>query len=115
MLTDAWSLFSDMSYRSAVDRAYYAMFHAAHAALAFAGVSEPRTHRGLRTVLGKQLILTGTIERQYGRNLAYAQQVREQMTYDVSASPSQEETEGLLEMARAFVDRVQSFVSGASE
>ena len=32
---------------SAVDRAYYSMFHAAHAALAFRGVQEPKTHKGL--------------------------------------------------------------------
>ena len=49
MLADARLMLERESYRSAVDRAYYAMFHAVRAALHKDGVDLPKTHAGLRS------------------------------------------------------------------
>lgn len=42
--------------RSAVNRVYYAMFYAAHAALALKGVEEPKTHKGLVAQFGSKIV-----------------------------------------------------------
>jgi len=114
MLSDAWGLFSDVSYRSAADRAYYAMFHAAHGALGHVGIEEPRTHRGLRSLFGKHLVIPGLIEREHARNLAAAQQMREEMTHELVASPSREEVKDLLTQARACIDSVRTITARES-
>src|SRR3990172_6816347 len=52
MLADAKSLCDEGRLRSAADRAYYTMFHAAQAALAGRGEKAPRAPKGLRAMLG---------------------------------------------------------------
>jgi len=47
-LTDAKFCLAHSRLRSAVNNAYYAMFHASQSILASKGVRPPRTHKGLR-------------------------------------------------------------------
>ena len=51
----------------AVSRAYYAAFHAARAMVLSIGL-EPRSHRGLTTLLGQHFVLPGTSssDREFG-------------------------------------------------
>ena len=50
-----------------VSRAYYAVFHAAKAALAFHGGTLPGSHGGVRQQFGIRLVESGLIERRWGK------------------------------------------------
>lgn len=56
-------------YDTACNRAYYAAFEAAHAALAAYGVAEPKSHRGVDSLFKKHLVKTGLISSKVGDNL----------------------------------------------
>lgn len=62
----------------AANRAYYAMFDAAVAALSWAGAgadtgqSPPKTHSGLITSFGNHLVRTGKLAPEFGRALTVA-------------------------------------------
>lgn len=111
MLSDAKWLLANDRLSSAADRAYYAMFHAAQAALAVRGVTAPRSHRGLRTQFGKHPVLTGVIEREYSRDLALAHQLRQESSYEIYATPESNSVSELVTKAGRFVERIEQFVA----
>lgn len=110
MLADAQSLHAQGRLRSAADRAYYCMFHAAQAALAKYGFKAPRTHKGLRSQFGEKLVATGILERDYSRDLTMAQEVRQESTYEAYAPPDAEEVSDLIDRAGRFLGRVRKLV-----
>jgi len=60
----------------AANRAYYAMFDAARAALAATGREPPRTHRGLISAFSLHLVKDGTIPVEHSRDLNHAERLR---------------------------------------
>jgi uncharacterized protein (UPF0332 family) len=64
----------------ATNRAYYAMFDAAIAALSWAGVGttqdQPKTHSGLIANFGLRLVQTGRLPAELGRSLNRVQELR---------------------------------------
>lgn len=92
----------------AVNRAYYAMFDAAIAALAWAGIDtaqdHPKTHGGLIGSFGLHLVQTGQLPAELGRSLNRVQELR--LTGDYMASPVP------LEKARWAVQEADTFVAG---
>ncbi len=91
-------------------RAYYAMFHAARAALTKAG-SNPRTHEGVVSEFGRRLVLEGVFPRDLGRALAEAKAARETYEYSATAEMGGEEAEALLKDAERFVSLVKSYLT----
>ncbi len=89
MLSQAEEMFFLRHYDLAVNRYYYACFHAVHALLVANGLSA-KTHEGLLAVFGKEFVLTGKIERKHSSFLARMEQLRKKAdyncVYDVSAS-----------------------------
>lgn len=71
----------------ATNRAYYAMFDAAIAALSWAGAeqSPPKTHGGLIASFGQKLVRTGKLDATFGRALNRVQELR--LTADYLAEP----------------------------
>jgi uncharacterized protein (UPF0332 family) len=73
----------------ATNRAYYAMFDAAIAALSWAGVvgeqSPPKTHGGLIASFGQNLVRTDKLPSEFGRALNRVQELR--LTADYLAEP----------------------------
>ncbi len=88
-------------------RAYYAMFHAARAALTKIGVN-PRTHEGTVSEFGRRLVLEGVFPRELGRALAEAKAARETYEYSATAEISREEAEALLKDAERFVSEIRN-------
>jgi uncharacterized protein (UPF0332 family) len=69
------------------DRAYYAMFDAAHAALlavsrSAAGDTSIKTHAGMVRAFHKRFILTGLIDDEHGRALNQVNQLRQRAEGD---------------------------------
>ena len=110
MLNDAKSFLRDGHLKSAADRAYYSMFHAAQAALANEGMKPPRTHSGLRSQFARHFVRAGIVEREFSKHLTLAQEMREKSTYEVYADISRGSTEELVDNAEAFVQRIKALV-----
>jgi len=111
MLADALALHKEGRLRSAADRAYYSIFHAAQAALASRGLKAPRTHKGLRSQFGEQLISTGMLERDYSRDLTKAFEMRQESTYEAYGLVAGDEVSDLIGRAERFLKRIKGFVS----
>ena len=102
----------DMS--GACNRAYYAMFDAARAAL-LAG-KDPvkseviKTHSGLIAAFSLHLIKPGRIPTIYGKSLRQADQIRLMADYS-DEEPDRESTASSIEQANHFVRAVASYLA----
>lgn len=95
----------------AVNRAYYAMFAAASAALLAvrtdaAGVVA-KTHRGLIAAFGKELVLPGHVAAELGRSLNVVEELRITADY-VGRLQSLHEATWVVEQAQAFVTALRT-------
>ena len=93
----------------ACNRAYYAMYYAAQAALLAAGIAEPengyKSHQGLIGAFGKHLVLSGQIDPALGRSLNKVQRLRQLADY-VGDAPSIEDATLAVAEAKTFVAAV---------
>ncbi|ADC64615.1 HEPN domain protein [Ferroglobus placidus DSM 10642] len=96
---------------TAVNCAYYAMFHAAQAILAFNGIGPSRTHRDLREVFGKEIILKGLADRELGRVLSRAFELRQASSYEVYAHFGEDVVREIGKKSGGFVKRIKEFMS----
>ncbi len=109
-LEDSKKLLELKRFRSAIDRAYYAMFHAAQAILAFKGIAPPKTHKGLRELFGKEIILKGLIEKDFGKDLTRAFELRQASTYEVYAKFGEDVVGEIVEKAERFVSKIKELI-----
>lgn len=79
-LTSATLLLADGDFEGACNRAYYAMFDAAHALLLQSGAhvnpAETKTHSGLIGAFGKHLVKPGIVSANFGRSLNQVEHIR---------------------------------------
>lgn len=102
----AEKLFRDGDYEDAVSRAYYAMYHAARAALSTVKVF-PKTHEGVVSEFGRKFVLAGIFPKELGRNLADVKAARETYEYSVTATVGKSEAEVILLNAQEFVNAIK--------
>ncbi|MGE7154683.1 HEPN domain-containing protein [Methylorubrum rhodesianum] len=95
----------------ACNRAYYAMFDAARAALMLlpegtAPIATIKTHRGLIMAFGQYLVATGRIDPAFGRSLNQVEKLRLSSDYFGDVLPAED---GLwaVEQAETFVNVVK--------
>ena len=93
----------------AVSRSYYAMFHAANAALATKGL-QPKTHNGTQKLFNEKLVLTGQVTREHGRELGKGQQRRTSAEYNVYEDVPQSTGEEQCRRARQFLQEVRGWL-----
>lgn len=103
-------LLQENLYNASISRSYYAMFHAAKAALLLSGI-EPKTHEGVINHFGLHLVKTGSIEEAFGRSLSTLRFVWEKGDYDVYVFYSQEDAKARLAEAGRFVERVKRYLT----
>ena len=94
------------SLRTAIDRAYYAMHHSAVALLCHLGVRPPRSHAGLMSVFGQEVVNKGVMPREFGPMLRRANRARMAGTYSPYANITESLAQANVNNARLFVDRV---------
>ena len=112
-LADARLCLEHSRLRSAINNAYYAMFHASQAILALKGISPPKTHKGLRELLGREIIITGLLEKDLGRGLSEAFEIRQVSTYDIYANFGEEDVSKIVGKAERFVKRIKEIIDEA--
>ena len=96
-------------FESAVSRAYYAMFYAAEAVLLSRGLSFS-SHRGVISSFGEHFVKTGKFQKEMGRELNRAFEMRQLGDYEYTFVISREEAEMLLTAAEQFVKQVTDYV-----
>ena len=92
--------------QNAVSRAYYAMMHAANAALATKGL-QAKTHKGTHTLFNEHLVQSGEVDKQRGRDLVRGQRRRTSADYDVSRDVSESEAHEQCTGATTFLTAIR--------
>ena len=93
----------------AINRYYYACFHALHALFLEYGFSA-HTHEGLIILFGREFVQTGKIDRQYGRFLSRMEQLRKLADYNCTTSVSEEEAHELAQPAHGLVNEIKKML-----
>lgn len=96
------------NFRSAITAAYYAVYHAARAALATKGVAT-RTHKGLIQQFGKHFMQTKSVSAEHGQTLTDLHDERQAADY-LAMTGSLEEA-----AVHDSVQRAESFVNAVEE
>jgi len=110
LLADARLLIERDRRRSAADRAYYAMFAAAQAALLQKGITA-KTHKGLKSQFSREFVKTGIVDRALIRHLEETFDARQASAYEAEFLLSRDVIQRYLEQAEAFIDRVKELVA----
>jgi len=94
-------------WRGAVNRAYYAVFHGASAALLWLDIERAR-HSGTQAAFNEYLVKPGSIEAEFGQIYSRARKLREEQDYDLEASPlTALEAERAVADAERFLARLE--------
>ena len=113
-LTSAKLNLDDGDPDGACNRAYYAMFHAARAALVQAGqdtLASAKTHSGLIGAFGAHLVKTGKLDALHGR--AFSEVSRRRLVGDYEGDGvSEEHAKAAVESAENFVVAVEDWIKG---
>lgn len=96
-------------YEDAVSRAYYAVLHAAKAALLARNIIT-ESHTSVRRLFGKELVQQGLLEKEWALILAHEQDERASADYDVELTFSQEVAGQRVNDAKRFLERIRSFL-----
>ncbi len=105
-LLAARALLEKRLFEDCVSRAYYAVLHAAKAALAMADV-EPESHHAVRRMFGLHLVKTGKIEKEFARILTAQQEDREIGDYDIYIEIEKDRASKRVHDAEKFLQRIQ--------
>lgn len=108
-LRAAETLTRDRCYADAISRAYYAILHAAQAALHVQGVTA-ESHAAVRRMFGLHLVKPGVIEPKWSAYLVESLDDRLAADYDVETSFSQQDARGECRRSREFLGRVKRYL-----
>ena len=99
---ERWSL--------AANRFYYACYHIVHAIFITNGIAT-KTHDGTLTELGKHFILTGKLDKKYGRFYARMIQLRIKADYNSIAEVSEAEVLEMAPLSHEFVAAIKNLIA----
>jgi uncharacterized protein (UPF0332 family) len=91
----------------ACNRAYYAMFDAARAALLASGVEAGKTHKGLLNAFSENLIKNGPLPKEMGRLLKHAETFRYVADYQ-GGSVELSDANEMVAQAETFVETIRA-------
>ena len=108
-------------FADAISRSYYAVLHAAKAALAYVIATDaeaaedvlPQTHEGVTNRFGLRLVKSGYVERAWAAYLGQLSQLRFSADYDVMTTFSETECREAVERSASFLNRIQALLGGA--
>ena len=102
-IDDAEFLLESKRYASVVNRAYYAMFHAATAVLLTKDVIRG-SHSGVISAFGQFFVATGIVHALHHQHLREAFDLRQESDYEAHVEVSEAEAGNMLHRAMDFVD-----------
>jgi uncharacterized protein (UPF0332 family) len=108
-LADANVLLEKNRFTATVSRSYYAMFHAAQAALLSEEI-ETYTHTGVNVQFQKIFIKTGKFSVAFGKLFSKILDQRLKSDYEIGFKASHDEAKHTFEEASAFVTSIRDFL-----
>ena len=102
-------LFNGKFYNDSISRAYYAMFHAAKAALALKNI-DTKTHSGVLSQFGLHFIKEGFIDELYAKAYSIAMEDRSEADYGIFSEFTEDEAEIVIEDAKKFIGAVEDMI-----
>jgi uncharacterized protein (UPF0332 family) len=105
-LLAAKTLLENQLYEDCVSRAYYAVLHAAKAALATKDI-EPVSHNAVKRMFGLHLIKTGEVEKDFAKILTAEQEDRAIGDYDIYIEINEDRALKRVLDAEKFVQRIE--------
>lgn len=109
MLTDANAMVEQKRWDIAANRFYYACYHMLQALFISRGVSA-KTHDGSLTHLGQNFILSGEIDKKFGRFFSRMVQLRHKADYNSIADVTQEEVLEMQPLSKEFIEQVEAII-----
>jgi len=101
--------FDDGDYDSCVSRCYYAMFFMAEALLLVKDITAS-THKGVIALFGEHYITTGIIEKELGKSLRRAYDLRQKGDYSTGFMVKESEAKEILEQAKDFISKIEKYL-----
>lgn len=108
-LKSANFVYDASDYLTALNRSYYALFHAVRAILALDGVDR-RKHSGVIAYFQQNYVKTGKFGKEYSTIIQDAFEVRQESDYEDFYIIDREEVKTQLENAEKFVDAVEVYL-----
>ena len=108
-LDDADEMVNQKRWDLAANRFYYACFHMVQAAFISRGIST-KTHEGSLTELGKNFILTGELDKKYGRFFSRMIQLRIKADYNSIAEVTEAEVLEMAPLSANFITSVEALL-----
>lgn len=103
------AMFETNRYRIANKRAYYSIFHAMRAVLAFDGF-DSKKHSGIIAEFRKSYIKTGIFNKELSTLIGLASEIRNASDYDDMFISSKEETEKQIKDAELFYNVIKKYI-----
>ena len=108
-LKTAKVIFDIKDYKSANNRAYYAIFYAIRAVLALERKDFKR-HKDVIAYFNKNYINTEIFPRKLGHKISLAQSIREDSDYDDKYVASEEKTQTQIKTAEELINKVEEYI-----
>lgn len=104
LLDDAKLLLEKKRFESSINRSYYAALNAAKGLLILFGI-DPKTHEGVKSMIGKKLIMDGYMPIEYGKWFRSLLFEREDVDYADFVIMNEIDAEEAYKNASAFVEK----------
>jgi hypothetical protein len=108
-LRAARTLLENRLYEDSVSRAYYAVLHAAKAALVTLRI-EPESHRAVRQMFGLHFIKPKKIEKDFAAILAAEQEDRQISDYNIDIEIERDRALKRVKDAERFIQRIEKYL-----
>ena len=109
-ISAAKSLLESENYKSAANRAYYTVFHAMRAVLAFDKI-DMRHHSGIIAEFRRLYIKTGIFDAELSKIISVLSDSRNDSDYDDFFIVSKEEVAEQIKDAKLFLEKIKEYVS----
>jgi uncharacterized protein (UPF0332 family) len=106
-IKDAELLLAGHRYSAVVGRVYYAMFHAATAALLRRDVKR-HSHQGIISAFGQFIVKPGKVELRFHKYIAEAFDLHQESDYQPLAEITEQKANKVLERAKEFLEVCQN-------
>ncbi|MEW6102722.1 MAG: HEPN domain-containing protein [bacterium] len=105
-LASAKLLYENGQYRDSISRSYYAMLSAAKALLSTKKLDSSK-HSGVISLFNQHFVKTGALNKEAGKKLASAKEIREDSDYEDFVVVSKEEAERQIIDAENFIQGIE--------
>ena len=102
----------DRYYADAVSRAYYAVLHAARAALEYHGFTTV-THSATKNTFGLHIVRAGRIEPQWGSVIGDMADARRDADYKAALTFDETDADAAYAQSAEFLNRIRELLAGA--